>query len=163
MKAKITKFAAIGLFNTVVDFALFNVLAFVLGLPFLLANFLAVTVAVCVSFMLNSRFVFRALPLERARATFFGFVAATLFSQLVVQQSVLAIFTFYFITSGELMFGLSGGIGFLPFLSESFIVANSGKLLSVVMAAASNFLLYDKLVFNEKTGRTLKILLSKSV
>lgn len=57
---KATKFATIGVFNTIVDFSVFSLGYLYLGLPIIPANVMAWIVGVSGSYILNSRVTFAA-------------------------------------------------------------------------------------------------------
>lgn len=85
--AAFVRYTFVGIFNTLVDLGLFTVLAVVAKLEPVVANVISTTFTLCVSYLLNRRFVFRT---DRSvRATVVPFVAVTLFSGLIVQSTVI--------------------------------------------------------------------------
>jgi putative flippase GtrA len=77
----------IGGFNTVLDVALFTVLANVIYLHPILANMISTVIVMTGSFFLNYHFVFRSN--ERKAKSAVQFVAATLFNAWVVQSAII--------------------------------------------------------------------------
>jgi putative flippase GtrA len=88
------KFVLVGTFNTLLDFLLFGLFANVLGIPVVISNILSTTICMCVSFALNSKFVWKS---QRAiRETAPRFFAVTLFTAWVVQGIVIFLVTSFF-------------------------------------------------------------------
>ncbi len=81
------RYVLVGGFNTVLDIALFTILAVPVGLPPLVANVCSTVVTMSVSYLLNRLFVFRS---DGGVARTVGqFVAVTLTSAFVVQSLVI--------------------------------------------------------------------------
>lgn len=123
------RFALVGLLKTVVDFAMFNLVLFVLpgiSLPVVLvANTAGFTVAVSVSFVLNARFTFRAAP--RAHG-FSRYVVISLIGLVLYNGSlagVLAVWT-----------------------ADDTLALNVAKVGALGASMVWNFLGYRFLVFN---------------
>ncbi|GAA6152808.1 GtrA family protein [Pseudoteredinibacter isoporae] len=78
---RILKFSFVGLANTALDYLVFVACFYGLGFPILLANVCAFSLAVCLSFYLNSRFTFADMSKGRstARLVKFFVVACTAF------------------------------------------------------------------------------------
>jgi len=53
------RFAIVGIFNTAIDYAVYLVLTRILGVYFLIANFVAVVVAMTFSFFVNKKWTFK--------------------------------------------------------------------------------------------------------
>ncbi|MDR0783178.1 MAG: GtrA family protein [Propionibacteriaceae bacterium] len=85
--ASFVRYLAVGVFNSLLDLGLFSLLAAVIGLHPILANTISTTITMCVSFLLNSRWVFRSR--QQGIVSFVVFVAITLTSGLVVQGAVI--------------------------------------------------------------------------
>ena len=81
------RYVLVGGFNTLLDIALFTLLAVPVGLPPLVANVCSTVVTMSVSYLLNRLFVFRS---DSGVARTVGqFVAVTLTSAFVVQSIVI--------------------------------------------------------------------------
>lgn len=81
------RYVLVGGFNTLLDIALFTVLAVPVGLPPLIANVCSTVVTMSVSYLLNRLFVFRS---DGGVARTVGqFVAVTLTSAFLVQSIVI--------------------------------------------------------------------------
>lgn len=76
---KMAKFALVGGLNTGVDFAVFTILVYAIGLPVWLSQLLAYSCGVLNSFILNRNWTFQAKS-QSSPAAFFKFIAVNLFS-----------------------------------------------------------------------------------
>jgi len=83
------KFALVGGFNTLLDILLFGLFANALGLPTVASNIISTTICTCVSFLLNSKFVWKSTRATRETAPKFFII--TLFTAWVVQSVVLSL------------------------------------------------------------------------
>ncbi|WP_336065184.1 GtrA family protein [Nitratireductor rhodophyticola] len=113
LSTKLSRFAIVGILNTVIDFATFSALV-ALSFPALVANFLGWTVAVIFSFAINSRWTFERgerFSLHRAFAKF-----AVSGSIISLGSSTLAVYL-------------------LPPLTGLF----AAKLIGIVIGAILNF------------------------
>ena len=81
------RYLVVGIGNTLLDLALFTLLAVGLGVTPVLANVGSTAVVVTLSFFLNRSWVFRAE--DAGLRAYVGFVAVTLFSALVLQSLVI--------------------------------------------------------------------------
>ncbi len=82
------RYVGVGLFNSGFDFGLFSLLSLVVGLHPVAANAVSTSVTMCVSFLLNGVFVFRASG-RMSLKSFLCFVAITLSSGVLVQGAVI--------------------------------------------------------------------------
>lgn len=87
MRRSVNRYLVVGVANTILDIAIFSVLAVAVGLPPLLANVISTLIVVTISFFLNRSWVFASQA--TGIGTYAGFVAITLFSALVVQSAVI--------------------------------------------------------------------------
>lgn len=81
------RFLVVGGFNTVLDFAIFGVLANIVGIDKVVANIISTAICVTISFVLNYKFVWKSE--KSIAATAVGFLAVSLFSAWVVQSFVI--------------------------------------------------------------------------
>jgi putative flippase GtrA len=119
----------VGCFNTGVDFAIYGVLANLVGVYPVVASVCSTGVALVVSFFLNSKFVFRS---RRSRArTMPLFVGVSVFTGWGVQSVVIFL-----------------GVGVLGFLGVG--VANLGaKVVAVGVGVLINYFAY-RWIFGEE-------------
>lgn len=136
-------FSVIGVFNTISDFIIFNVLYGISHFPLILANIIAVTLVMGVSLQLNRRYVFgnsgRSLAVHAAK-----FAVVTLFGLYVIQNVIL--FAVLGILQG--MHGLTG------LFANDLVQANIAKVVGVGGSAVWNFILYKLWVFREDGEQT---------
>lgn len=128
------RYLLVGVGTSLLDFTLFNALSVALRVPVIPSNVVSTIVTVCVSYLINRAFVFRA---ERPTwSSFFSFAGLTLLTGLVLQSAIIS--------------GTLEGIGlFRPGL-DSKISHPIAKAVAMGLAAACNFLGY-RWIFS-KTG-----------
>lgn len=134
------RFILAGIANTLVDFAVFNLLILLFTLHVAPANIIATTTAMTVSYLLNKKAVFRNGDPHNIRqvALFLGF---TLFGIWVVQTgTMLAVLHVL-----ENMFTPETG----SFLE--WFLRNAAKASGIVFGAVWSYLTYSRIVFR-KTG-----------
>lgn len=130
------RYLIVGIGNTVLDLALFTLLAVAAGLPPVVANVVSTVVVMTISFFLNRSWVFRA---EQAGvASYVGFVAVTLTSGLLIQSLVIL---------GVIE--LAGAI--TPDLDDG-LVKPGAKVVAMGVGMVSNFLGY-RWVFRERVSQ----------
>jgi putative flippase GtrA len=125
----LSRFASVGVVNTLVDFGLFLLLVG-LGLHTVPANLLSTTAGMAVSFAGNRRFVFGATGNRRRELALFVVVCGA--GVWLVQPGVIL--------------GLSAVMSAGTNLS-AFVIAPLSKAAAIVVAAIWNFVLYRRLVF----------------
>ncbi len=124
------RFAAIGAFNTVLDFSILFSLTW-LGLPKILANIVSTSAAFLVSFFANRKFTFPDSKGKNLKRQLLLFTVVTLFGLWVIQGIIL-----YFAQPALLSTGLSADI--------SLVIA---KIIATITSLTWNFLLYSRVVF----------------
>jgi putative flippase GtrA len=114
---KAVSFALIGLFNTVLDFGIFSVGYYFLGLPIIAANVLSWTVAVSSSYVLNSMITFSVESRrELSVRTYVTFVVAQLAGFFANTTTILVASHFMPVLFGKL---LATGVSFMVNFSLS--------------------------------------------
>lgn len=83
------RFLIVGGFNTVLDFAIFGLLANVLGVDKVISNIISTAICVTISFILNFKFVWKSE--KSIKSTAIGFLVVSLFSAWVVQSIVITV------------------------------------------------------------------------
>lgn len=124
---RFSRFAGIGLLNTVVDFGIYAILVRPLGI--VLAQIIATGVAMTVGFVLNARYAFSADQLTWQAAV--KFFAVNAFNFWLLQPLVIL------------------GIAHVlhTFIDSDYAVELLGKLGSLVVSMTINFLVYDRYVW----------------
>lgn len=121
------KFGIVGVINTAVDFAVFSVLFYGVGLPLLAANSLAVSAGASNSYLLNKYWTFtdrtRGREAFRAAAVFF---ALTLIGMAIANAAIWAL---------------------------SFVVpVLMAKLLSIAITMLWNYTTYRRFVYRQRVA-----------
>lgn len=132
---KTLSFGAVGVFNTLVDYGIFNVLVLIVGARPFVANFISTSIALSISYFLNKRFVFKhAGTFDIKSATLFlGFTA---FGLWIIQGIGLS-----------LMIHIVQNNAPDLYLNHEFIVVNAAKLISSIGSILWNYLTYNHFVF----------------
>lgn len=137
MIGQIVKFGAVGIVNTLANFAIFNLLVVVFGLPILLSNICAVTIVMAVSLQLNRQFVFKTSDQKSYASHVARFVVVTVFGQYFIQNAILL---------GALS-ALQGMSSLTGIFANQLVQANIAKIIGVGASAVWNFVLYKFWVF----------------
>jgi len=132
MLQQLLKFAITGLFNSLIDFGVFNLLIILSGarssLAIALINTLAVALAVTNSFILNRSWTF---PVHnRKKGQIHRFIIASLIG-ILINSAVVTLFA-----------NLPLLAAFAPLL-----VLNAGKIIAALLSSTWNFLAYRNWVF----------------
>lgn len=131
---QISRFASVGVVNTLVDFGAFLLLS-LLGMPAVGANVISTSLGMAVSFVGNRRFVFDARGGKVKQLVLFLVVAGI--GVWVIQPTVIVLL----MRAAE-----SGGIG------TGALTLAGAKTAAIAVAAVWNFLLYKHLVFSKPGG-----------
>ena len=142
------RFVFIGLFNTLVDFSILNVLIFAFGLNKIVANTISVSIAMIISFLLNKFIVFRHNE-KNNTIRFVKFIVITAFGLYVLQNVIVFLFIHHIVWPGLLATNLIHWIGLKSF-SEQFVTINFAKALATGVTMIWNYFLYKKFVFNQE-------------
>ncbi len=142
---QVGRFSLIGIFNTIIDFGLYNVFFNAVKLSVIFASLLSTTAAMTFSFVANRTFVFKSKDKKRLRQAIM-FVLVSIVSAYVIQSGV--IYFFKYTWTGPLNVGYNivhAVIG--NAFSKNFIINNGAKLAGVLVALVWNFLWYKRVVF----------------
>lgn len=125
------RFVAVGIVNTVTDFAVLFVLAVLAGLPPLAANILSTTAALAVSYVLNKRAVFKSADTNNARQVLL-FVVVTLIGLWLVQ--------------GIVIIAVTGAVESLLH-AEQAVALIIAKAIATIFSLTWNYVWYSRVVF----------------
>ncbi len=144
---KLARFASVGVFNTLFDTSMLNVLVFFGHVPLLVANLISATISMTTSYFLNHRLVFRSKE-DHSLARFAHFFAVTGVGILGIQSLVIYSAT-YFLHSQHV--AVAGIVEFLPFkhLTVDIFDLNVAKILAVLTAMTWNFTIYHFVIFRK--------------
>src|SRR5687767_13839867 len=139
---RVGKFGLIGILNTLIDFALFNVFIN-LGIYRIIANLISTTVAMSFSFTANKSWVFRSKQGSVVRqATLF--LAVTAFGLYVIQNLVIYSLTELWLGPMDLAFDVVKLLGLDNLFSHEFVINNGAKAVATLFSLTWNYLLYKK-------------------
>jgi putative flippase GtrA len=125
----VMRFASVGVLNTAVDFGVYVAL-FALGMSSFPANFLSTSAGLAVSFLGNSRYVFRSPRTRPREVTLFLLTAG--FGIWLIQPLVI-----------EALTALAGHLGW----ERSTLLGAAAKLVAIAVAAVWNYTMYSRVVF----------------
>ncbi|MBI2797778.1 GtrA family protein [Candidatus Saccharibacteria bacterium] len=159
--AQLIRFVAVGVVNTLVDFVVLNVLVVTL-LPktasfgnlvvsgqmislngVVVAGVISGTVAMIVSFLLNSRFTFRIRHVARKRIVYFFTITA--FGLYIIRPAILKIMTGAWVWPSTVVYKITSFLR-LPF-SQSFDERNTALAAAILIVLSYNYLMYKYFVF----------------
>ena len=133
-KAQISRFAVVGLVNTVIDFGLLFLLTF-LGLPKIAANTISTGLAFVFSFFANKKYTFKSTS-KNIKYEIVSFVIITLFGLWVLQNGTIWLIT-PLIKS---------------FITNEQISLFAAKLFATAVSLIWNYYLYERIVFRKESS-----------
>ncbi len=138
---KVAGFGGVGILNTFVDYAIFNLLIAGFGTKPFVANLVSTTIALSFSYVLNKRFVFKHAGRFdiKSASLFLGFTA---FGLWVIQGLGLSLIIHWTKTNYPDLYA-----------SHEFLVVNGAKLIASAGSIIWNFTTYNSIVF--KNNRQL--------
>lgn len=144
---QILKFVGIGIINTAIDFAIFNVLSSKrVGLSKIVSNLLSTTTAMIFSFFANKLIVFQADGGNLAFQSI-SFFATTAFGLYVLQNIVIWVLTEKWTWPVNTANRIVKLIGLSKVFSKEFVIKNSAKVAATVVSLTWNYLIYQGIVF----------------
>lgn len=151
------KFVIVGVFNTVIDFGVLNILVFLgftaaftlLGQEFLVANIISVAMAMINSFILNKQWTFRSEG-ENIYIEVIKFLTVTVIGMFVIHQLIFSFFYYRFYGATDLAISLVHLLRLNTVFSDKFVVLNFAKGIAIIGSFVWNFLGYKFFVFKEE-------------
>lgn len=143
---QVGKFSLIGIFNTVIDFGIFNVLTQILLLAAIPANIVSTGTAMTFSFFANKLWVFRNRQQEFLNQAV-QFVVVTLFGLWVIQNGVIFVLQNVWTWPLELGAAIVAALNLDTVFSQKFVFDNGAKVIATGFSLVWNYLLYKKVVF----------------
>lgn len=147
MLNSVAKFGLVGILNTLIDFAIFNVLSSKkVGWKKIPANLASTTVAMIVSFSLNRGFVFKATGgnIYIQSLEFFAFTA---FGLYVLQNIVIWFLLDAWQWPVELAWKIVQLVKLDKYMSHEFVRKNSAKAAATLVSLTWNYLMFSFIVF----------------
>ena len=148
---KLARFMTVGVFNTLSDIAILNVLVFFAHITPVVANIMSASISMTISYFLNHRIVFRSKE-KRTRKQFILFFAVTGFGIVVIQSAVIYGVSYLL---GNEQAVVSSILGMLPFnhLTTDAFILNTAKVMAVLAATTWNFSIYHFIIFKTKSDK----------
>lgn len=150
--SRISRFALVGVFNTIFDFTVFNILLFGFDLAdskkaVIVANTISATLAALVSFILNRSFVFRSHDTPHHYALYF--VLITLSGLYLIQNLIIWVVLHSFSGVAQTVQDGLAAIG-ITSISAEFILVNTAKAIGTLGSMIWNYNMYKHFVFKTK-------------
>ncbi len=148
LATRIAKFGLVGIFNTALDFGIYNILTSKrFKLSRIHANIISTTIAMIFSFFANQRFVFKAqggnLFLQIG-----SFYLVTAFGLYVLQNIIIHFLTYKWQSIPKLAIRIVHGLNLNKLFHDEFVHKNTVKLAATFVSLSWNFILFQYLVFH---------------
>ena len=143
---KLTRFGTVGIFNTLLDLAILNILVLLLGAPIVLANLVSATISMTISYFLNHHFVFRSRD-KHSIKKFLHFFTVTGVGILGIQSLVIYLVTHFLKHHPEQVQATINTLH-LNITAQAFEL-NLAKILAVLIAMIWNFTIYHFVIFKK--------------
>jgi putative flippase GtrA len=145
---RVVRFMVVGIFNTLLDFLLFNIFLIISGnaeskLVVVICNTISATMVAILSFFLNRRYVFQSEHTPNHYTVYF--VAITLGGLYLVQNTLIYVALHAFSGAANSLSLTLSNLG-LPF-SQRFILVNAAKAIGTLGSMTWNYLWYKHVVF----------------
>ena len=148
-------FGIVGVLNTVIDFALLNILSIGFGLPRIPSNIVSTTVAMIFSFTANKRLVFESKS-DRYVKEVTSFFVVTIFGLYVIQSAIIYLFVDVSSVPGDIAISIAEFLRLDAIMSDEFIITNTAKLLATIATMVWNYFLYKNVVFADRKSKEPK-------
>lgn len=142
--AQVGRFGLVGVLNTIIDVAVFNILAVLFYLRPDVAGVISGSVAMINSLVFNQRFTFRVKHVGKERIVYFFVI--TIFGLYVIRPLVINFFTKLWLGPAGLTYQATSLLH-LPFTRE-FDTRNLALAAAIVIVLFYNYIMYKKFVFN---------------
>ena len=143
---RVGKFGLVGVLNTLIDFAIFNLLGHFGHLNVVAANLISTTIAMAFSFVANKQMVFQRQSgsLVTQAVTFY---VATAFGLYVLQTGAIHILTSVWTYPTHIAVDISHILGLGQYLHDEFVIKNTAKAIGTLLSLTWNYIIYKKVVF----------------
>lgn len=139
------KFGAVGIVNTLMDFAIFNFFTSVIKLTLIQANIISTTIAMIFSFVANKQLVFKPGQSSVARQAV-SFLIVTAFGLYVLQLGTIKVLTEVWLAPVTLLVAFAHAVGIIG--HDQFVIKNSAKAVATIVSLVWNYIMYKKVVFS---------------
>ncbi len=143
---RIGKFGLVGVFNTLIDFVIYNLVSSHLGLSLVISNIISTTVAMVFSYLANRQLVFArsksSRPLHHQLALFY---LVSAFGVYVLQSLTIVLLTSVWQWPINVMLGVFHTFGISG--SDAFLIKNAAKAVATIVSLIWNYIMYKRVVF----------------
>ena len=143
--ARVGKFGAVGILNTLIDFALYNLLSGLAGLSLVRSNIISTSAAMIFSFAANKRVVFEKDKGSVAKQAVL-FFAVTAFGLYIIQTGAIKLLTDVWLAPITVVLATAHALNVTS--HDQFIAKNSAKALATVLSLTWNYIMYKRVVFS---------------
>ena len=140
-----SKFGAVGVLNTLLDFIIYNLLSSVLKFTLVQSNIISTTIAMIFSFSANKKLVFKNKGAVVKQGLLF--FAITAFGLYVLQTGTIKLLTEVWFTPIAVGLSIAHTIGITG--HDEFLIKNGAKAAGTIVSLTWNYLMYKKVVFSE--------------
>lgn len=145
---QLSKFAVVGVINTLVDLLGFNVLRKFTKLKAVVASYISSTVAMINSYVLNKYWTFQSQQSGSGAATEAAkFFFSTIIGVYVIHNGLVWIFSEKFTLFSKIAYAITSKLPILNKLSQRFVYDNVAKVAGIGGSLVWNFILYKFWVF----------------
>lgn len=142
---QISKFAVVGVLNTIIDIGIVNVLVLKVGLNPILSNVIGVSAAIINSYIFNKKWTFQDKGNNIAEQ--FGLFVTLSLIGLLINTSVFYFLFRVWTWPGNLAFSIVGFIKLDSTFGKEFVLLNFAKAWSLAFSMIWNFVAYKKWAF----------------
>ncbi len=155
---QIGKFAIVGILNTLIDVVILNLLVYlgfmatliILGQKFLIANIIAVAVAMINSFILNKQWTFKSEG-SNVYLEILKFLVITIIGMFVIHQIVFNVFYYDLPSISSVIISIVYFTKLNAIFPDAFIALNFAKGIAIFASLIWNFMGYKFFVFKPKS------------
>jgi putative flippase GtrA len=139
-----SKFGAVGIVNTLLDFSIYNVLSSVTKLTLIQSNIISTTISMIVSFIANKKLVFRKSSTSLVKEAAL-FLVITAFGLYVLQNGTIKLLTDIWPGPISLFLRIAHSVGISG--HDQFLIKNGAKVIASIVSLTWNYIMYKKVVF----------------
>lgn len=156
IKNKVSRFAVVGLFNTITDLIILNTLRVLTHTTsnqtarLIILNIISASTVAGISFYLNRKFVFKAYEVKNEM--FIPFLLVTLTSIFILQSAVISIALHVFDPLSNALFNLGSSLPIIKNFSFNFYETNLAKICATAASMTWNYVWYNKIIFKTRTN-----------
>lgn len=145
---QISKFAVVGVLNTIIDLGIVNILILKFGFNPVLSNIIGVSAALINSYILNKRWTFEDRSDDKNATQFGVFVLLSLVGMAI--NTVVFIFLFKTWTlPGSIAYTIINFVKLNSIFGKEFVLLNFAKAFSLAFSMIWNFIAYKKWAFKK--------------